>query len=127
MADFKRIITAVPNAASNTSLTSSFTVPGEFSHFAVLIPASSGWCVTTTVHVSVQGSVDNTTFYDVGYSQNPATATSSFALWETVNSHAVSGALVICEAMQFTPYAKLRFSNTATAAANFYVLGRKFD
>ena len=129
MADFKIIKRVYPNAASDTSLSSAFTVPPEFSHFALVVPPTTAWCVTATCHIQIQGSADSgTTYYDVAYSQNPATATSSCPLWEVVNSHVASGAIVICEALQFVPMARLRFTNTATASTTpFVVFGRKFD
>jgi hypothetical protein len=129
VADFKIIATAYPDAASNTSLTSAFPISGGFSHFAIMIPAAAGFCATATCNVRVLGSDSQTgTFYPIGYSNNPATTTSGFALWESAGSCAVGGAIVICEALQFSPgWAKLQFVQTATAASGFKILGRKFD
>jgi len=129
MADFKIVANPSLNAASDTSLTSAFTVPGEFSHYAIKVPPLSGWCATVACcNVRIMGSDSPTgTFYDVGYSNNPATTTSGFALWEMASSSAISGGIVICEALQFTPYAKLKFTSTATANTAFMIFGRKFD
>ena len=130
MADFKKIITAYPDAASNTSLTSAFTVPGEFSHFAINVPAMSVWAATIACgNVRVLGSPTLTgTYVPVGYSNNPATTTSGFAVWESGMTACISGGIVICEALQFVPYAKLQFTGTMTAATSpFIVFGRKFD
>lgn len=128
MADFK-LIKAPQATATGVSVTSGFTIPTEFTHFSLYVPPSSGWCVTTTCNIFVQGatSIDGT-YYDVGYSQNPATATSGFPLCHTANSVAVSGGFVIFEGPQFIPFMRLRFSNTITVAAGGWQLyGRKFD
>ena len=130
MADFKTIITAYPDAASNTSLTSAFKVPGEFSHYAIKIPPMSTWAATVACgNVRVLGSDTLAgTYYPVGYSNNPATSTSGFAMWETGMTACISGGVVICEGLQFVPFAKLQFTGTMTAAASpFIVFGRKFD
>lgn len=128
MAEFKLVKTPVC-AATGVSVTSAFTVPAEFTHFAVYIPPSTGWCATTTCNVRIQGSTSiDGTYYDVGYSNNPATSTSGYALWEAPSSAAVSGGFVICEALQFVPFARLRFTNTATVVAGGWAIyARKFD
>ena len=126
MATFKVVATAKPDAASNTSLTSAFQVPGEFSHFAVLLPAN--FAITATCGVRILGSDSLTgTYRDVIYSNNPATATSGLAPWQSPGSAAVSGAFVICEALQFVPFAKLQFQQTCTANTGFVIYGKKFD
>ena len=129
MASYVKIGTFTMNAASNTTLTSALEVPGEFSHYAIVIPSgATSWCTTTTVNVRVLSAVDSSsTYYQVGYSNNPATSTSGFALWEAGNSACINGGVVICEGMQFAKYAKLQFSNVATGVTNFVLMGRKFD
>lgn len=129
MPTFKLIATATPNAASNTSLTSAFAVEPDFTHYAIMIPSAAAWCATTTCGIKVMASDSQTgTFYSVGYSNNPATSTSGFALWESAGSASVGGGIVICEALQFAPgWAKLQFTQTATANASFKIFGRKFD
>lgn len=129
MATFKLMAVAVPNAASNTSRTSAFAVPGEVSHFMIQVPAATTWCVTTTCAIHVMGSQSQTgTFTEVAYSNNPATTTSGHAIWSTAGSATVSGAMIICEALQFVPgWAQLRFVSTVTAATNFNIYARKFD
>lgn len=130
MADFKVIVNAVPDAASNTSLTSAFKVMGEFSHYAIKIAAQTTWSATAACgNIRVLGSDTLTgTYVPVGYSNNPATTTSGFALWETGMTACVSGGVVICEALQFTPFAKLQYTGTMTAAVGqFVIFGRKFD
>ena len=112
MANFVKIGTFTMDAASGTSLTSALRIPGEFSHFCLQVPSgATSWCTTTTVNIRALGADSAAgTFYQVGYSNNPATATSGFALFEITGD-----------------YAKLQFSNTATAATNFTLYGRKFD
>lgn len=127
MANFVKIGTFTMNAASNTSLTSVLTIPGEFTHFALKVPSGT-WAATATNNIRCLGSDTATgTYYQVGYSNNPATSTSGFALWEVANSAVVNGGWVIGEAFMFTPFAKLQFANTATASTNFTLYGRKFD
>ena len=127
MPAFKLIATAAPSAASNTSLTSAFAVPADFTHYAIQMPAS--FAITASCGLKVLGSDSATgTFYEIGYSNNPATSTSGFAAWSSAGSCAVSGAIVICEALQFAPgYAKIQFQQTATANTNLQIYGRKFD
>lgn len=126
MATYKLIATVYPDAASNTSLSSAFAVPGEYTHFMIEMPNLRA--ITATCGMQVQGcdSLDGT-YYTVGYSNNPATATSGFRAWDAGTT--TPGSMVICEALQFVPgYAKIKF--TATLTANAYcarVFGRKFD
>lgn len=130
MANFVKIGTFTMDAASGTSLTSALRIPGEFSHFCLQVPSgATSWCTTTTVNIRALGADSAAgTFYQVGYSNNPATATSGFALFEIANSACINGGRVISEGFMFTgDYAKLQFSNTATAATNFTLYGRKFD
>ena len=130
MADFKIIATAAPDAASNTSLTSAFKVPGEFSHFAIKVATMTTWAATIACgNVSILGSDTLAgTYYPVGYSNNPATTTSGFAVWESGMTACINGGIVICEGLQFVPFAKLKFSATMTASVGqFVVFGRKFD
>lgn len=129
MATFKQIAVAKPNAASDTSLTSAFYVPPEFSQFVIKIPAL--FAVTGTCNVQVLGSDSQTgTFYPIMYSHSPATSVSNYtaSIWKTCASAACSGAWVICEAMAFVPgWAKLQFVSTATANTDFVIYGRKND
>ena len=127
MATFKYITTAFPDAASNTSLTSAFTVPGEFSHFAVEVPA--GMLITATGNIRIYGANSATgTFREVVYSNNPSTATSGNSPAGEIGLSSVrSGAFVITEGLQFVPFAKFFFTNTCTANTGLKVYGRKFD
>lgn len=127
MADFRRLQAITMDAASDTSLSSAFQVQGEFSHFALEVPSTSGWCVTSTCNIRLMGSQSETgTYYNVGYSNNPATSTSGFSLWEVPQSAALGG-IVISEGFQFVKWGKLQFTSTATAATDFILYGRKFD
>ena len=127
MADFKFILAATPDAASNTSQTSVFTIPGDFSHFVVEVPALM--LVTATGNIRVLSAQSPTgTFRAVVYSNNPATATSGnqFA-GEMSTSSIASGAMIINEAIQFVKFGRFQFSNTCTANTAINVYGRKFD
>jgi hypothetical protein len=125
MATYKLIANAMPVAASDTSLTSAFAVPGEFTHFMIQFP--SAMAATTTCGIQVLGSDSASgTFYTVGYSNNPATATSGFRAWDCGTDS--PGNIIICEALQFVPgFAKLKFTNTLTANTGINIWGRKFD
>lgn len=125
MAAFKKIVAAT--IATDGSVTSGFHVPGEFSHFSVMIPTATAWCVTATCQIRILGADSATgTYREIGYSNNPATATSGFRAWDTGGDG--SGKLVICEALQFAPgFAKIQAVNTATASTEFVVYARKFD
>jgi hypothetical protein len=128
VADRKLIAEVCPNAASNTSISSSFQVPAEFTHFFIEIPQTNSWCVGASSGVRVQGaSTQNGTYRTIAYSHNPSTAVIG-AQAEWISGSAATGFNVICEALQFSPpWARLQFVNTATAVATFNVYGRKFD
>lgn len=127
MALQKYVGTLYPDAASNTSLTSAWAVPGEFSHFVVEIPANMLVTTTGNVRWLGAGTVDGT-YKQILYSNNPATSTSGGAfVGETPNSAAVSGAMVVCEAFQFTPFIKAQFSATCTANTGINVYAKKWD
>lgn len=117
------------DAASNTSLTSQFLIPGEFAQFAVRVIPTSAWCITATCNVRLLAtdSQSGTTFYPVGYSNNPSTSTSGFPLWEIPQSATLSGGVVIAEGLGFAKWGKFQFTKTATAATAFIVYGRKYD
>jgi len=129
MATFKKIAEATPDAASDTSLTSAFYIPPEFTDFAMSIPPN--FANTGTCNVQVLASETKTgTFYPVMFSHMPATSTSNYtaAIWKTNASAACSGAWVISEAFEFVPgWAKLQFVTTCTANTGFVVYGRKND
>ena len=127
MATVKQIAVANADAASNTSLTSAFAVDGDFSHYFVAIPTTVVWSVTGTGGIGILGSPTETgTFRQVAFSSNPATATTGSADW--ISGNDAGNKMIICEALQFVPgWAKIQFTNTATAATEFVIYGRKFD
>lgn len=125
MAIFKQIATAYPNAASNTSLTSEFTFSTEYDQYAILVPPLIANTATCGINVMAYDSV-NAAYYDVVYSNNPATATSGLYPWASPASAACTGAFVMCEALLFVPgQAKLKFLNTMTANTSIRIYGRK--
>lgn len=125
MATVKLIATVSPAAASDTSLSSAFAVPGEFSHYFVACPSAFG--NTSTAGFAVQVSDTQTgTYYNVAYSSNPSTSTTGSTNWNSGGE--AGGKAIICEALAFSPgWAKLQFTRTCTANTSFYVYGRKFD
>lgn len=127
MATVKFIADVLPNAASNTSLSSAFQVPGDFSHYMLAMPVAASLFITATGGVAIQVSDTSTgTFRNVAYSNNPSTTTTGTKNWESGND--AGGKLIICEALMFSPgWAKLQYTNTATAAVTTTVFGRKFD
>lgn len=128
MRTFKLVATAMPSAASNTSLSSAVPIPLEFDEYAIQIPAL--FAVTATCGVGVLVSETETgTYYPVVYSNNPSTAACGLVeqTWQSPASAACGGAMVICEALRFSPgYAKFQYLNTATAntGAAIKVFGR---
>ena len=97
---------------------------GEFNRFAVALPQVTSVFTTEAVNCRLHGSPDQgTTYFTVGYSNNPATATSGFRAWEA--AVLAWGSMVICEAGLFTPYARLSFTATATAAGEAYIFAGK--
>lgn len=90
--------------------------------WALVVPSYSSWCVTATCNVRMEGSLNGSTFYGIGYSNSPATATTGFQNWEVAAD--AGGKMVICEAAQFTPQLRISVTNTATAAAEFYLIGK---
>lgn len=127
MADVKLIATVYPAAASNTSLSSAFQVPGEFSHYFIKMPTTASWSVTTTGGVALMiGETETGTFYQVAYSSNPSTSTTGSVNW--ISGNDAGGKMIICEGLAFSPgWAKLQFTTTATAQVAFSIYGRKFD
>jgi len=97
---------------------------GEFNRFMVALPAGSSYFATEVVNCRMQGSPDNgTTWHTIGYSNNPATATTAFTPWEAPQD--AWGSACICEAALFAPYVRLTFTATATAAATCYIYAGK--
>jgi hypothetical protein len=125
MPDYKLIANAYPDAASDTSLTSAFRVPGDFSHYCLFFPTSM--CAAANCSLQLLGGSSETgTFYTMGYSNNPATSTSGFRAWDCGADSPGKG--ILCEMMQFVPgYAKLRFLSTCTANTAIEVWGRLFS
>jgi hypothetical protein len=99
---------------------------GEYNRFAVVFPASTQAKFTAALtYVKPQMSLDEgTTWVDIGYSNNPSTATTSFALADFPVSSVVGGS-VICEAALFATYFRVAFSTATTAAGDIYVMAGK--
>lgn len=127
MSDFKFIASANVDTASNTSLTSGLAIPGNFSHFAIEVPAAM--LVTSTGNIRVLGARSLTgTYTQIVYSNNPATSTTGNAFAGEVSySGVASGTWMINEALMFAPFVKFQFTNTATANTAINIYGRKFD
>lgn len=140
MALMKQIATATMDAASNTSLTSAFFVPGEFQQFLLRLPPCANWSATASCGINILGSpTQGGAFYQVGYSNNPATVSSAWSPWSAAGSATVSGCNIICEALAFLPgvvdssqsqaagaWAKVQFLQTVTMATDIAIYGRKF-
>ena len=128
MRTFKLVATASPDAASNTSLTSGVAIPVEFDEYALQIPSNFAVTATCGVRVLVSDSLTGT-YYPVVYSNNPATAACGLVeqTWQSPASASSEGAMVICEALRFSPgFVKFQYLNTATAntGAAIKVYGR---
>lgn len=126
MSERRVVQVAYPDAASNTSLTSAFAVPKEYSHFAIVLPGLFANTATCGVGILTSDSPTGT-FRKIAYSNNPATVTSTQVFWDTPASAAISGAVIVCEALMFAQeYAKLQFTNTVTANTAFKIIGTNF-
>jgi hypothetical protein len=91
---------------------------GEFTRFAIQFPTTNP--LTGAADISAQGSYALAgTYATIGYSNSPATATSTFVPWGAPQTS--WGSMVICEAALFTRFFKLKFSTAATAAGEVYI------
>jgi hypothetical protein len=98
---------------------------GEFTRFALALPQVTSVFATEAVNTRMQGSPNlGTSWFTIGYSNNPATATSGFKPWEAaVNAW---GSMVICEAALFSPYVRLSFTGgVTTQATNAFLFAGK--
>src|SRR5580765_5818647 len=98
MSDFKFIASANVDTASATSLTSAIAIPGNFSHFAIEVPALM--LNTATGNIRVLGGRSLTgTFQPIVYSNNPSTTTTGNAFaGEVAYTGVISGTWMINEA-----------------------------
>lgn len=111
------------DAASVTSLTSALAVDGQFDEFALQIP-SGIWASTATANIRMLGSNSATgTYYQIQYSNSPATTTSVAKFWEVSMSTVVNGGIVKIDTV-VPAYVKLQFTATATITTDFILLGR---
>lgn len=116
-------IYTVPVAVNAKSSTSGVYIGNDRpTLWAMQVPTATVWCITATVNVTLLGSIDDVNYRQVGYSNNPATATSGFRAWEVPQGG--DNAFVICEAAQFMPYVKIQITNTATVAVDFTLIGK---
>ena len=111
--------------ATGASVSSRFDLgKGEFTRFAVALPQVTSVFATEAVNCRMNGTVHSgTTYFAIGYSNNPATATSGFKPWEAAQNS--WGSMVICEAALFAPSVQLSFTALATQAASFYIFAGK--
>ena len=99
----------------------------DFTIFGIVVPTNTVWCGTTTCNVRLNMALTPSgtagqTFYEIGYSNNPSTATSGFKAWEAGAD--TSAKLVICEAAQFARYVKVSLTQTATVSVTFHIVAR---
>lgn len=92
---------------------------GEFTRFAIEFPTTNP--LTAAADITAQGSTDDgTSWSTIGYSNNPATATSGFEQWDTGQDS--WGNTVICEAALFAKDFRVKFATAATTASEVYIL-----
>lgn len=107
---------------TDTSVTSGIQLLDRPAIWSLEIPTMAIWCKTATCNVRLEGSTDGTVFRPIGYSNNPATATSGFKNWEAAADQ--PSQFVICEAAQFPPYIRVSVTQTSTASAEFRLVGK---
>lgn len=118
------VYTATVSSGTASSSTEIDIGQGEFNRFMVGLPAGSSFFATEIVNTRIQASPDKgTTWFTVGYSNNPGTATSGFKPWEAAQDS--WGSASICEGALFAPYVRFDFTATATAAADVYLFAGK--
>ena len=113
------------NIATGASYTADIAIgEGEFNRFALGLPQVTSVFTTEVVDTTMQGSPDSgTTYFTVGYSNNPGTATTGFTAWGSPQD--AWGSMVICEAALFAPMVRVKFSVAATASASVYLFAGK--
>ena len=116
-------IYTVPVAAGATSSASGVHIGNDRpTLWSIEVPSYSVWCITATCNVKLLGSVDDSTYRTISYSNNPATTTSGTRAWEVPADG--SNTFTLCEAAQFVPYVKVQVTNTATVAVDFRLVGK---
>ena len=122
-----RAVVYTAGLATGASATTAVNLgEGEFNRFAVYLPSGPTDTFTTeAIDITFQGSVDGgTTWHTIGYSNNPATATSGFRAVEAGRDS--FGSAVICEAALFATDFRVKFSSAATAGTDaIYVVAAK--
>lgn len=110
--------------ATDTSKTSALNIQYDRPVlWALEVPTMSVWCKTATCNIRLEGAATETgTYRTIGYSNNPATATSGFKAWEVAGDS--NSAWIICEAAQFLPFVKVSVTNTSTASTEFRLVGK---
>lgn len=93
---------------------------GEFNRFAIQFPSTNP--LTASADITCQQSTDGgTTWSTIGYSNNPATATSGFEQWDCGADS--WGNTVICEAGLFAAGSfRVKFATAATTSSEVYIL-----
>jgi len=120
-----RVMVYTANIATGASYTADVDLgKGEFNRFAIGLPQVTSVFTTEAVDITMQGSPDDgTTYFTVGYSNNPATSTSGFKAWGA--GQLSWGSMVICEAALFAPMVRVKFGSAATASGNVYIFAGK--
>lgn len=122
-----RLVVYTAPIATGASHTNSVNLgQGEFNRFCVYLPSGpTDTFITEAVDINFQGSVDGgTTWHTIGYSNNPATATSGFRAVEAGRNS--FGSAVICEAALFATDFRVKFSTACTVGTDaYYVVAGK--
>lgn len=91
---------------------------GEFTRFAIQFPSTNP--LTALADITAQGAVSqNGTYAPIGYSNSPATATSTLVMWGAPQGS--WGDIILCEAAMFVRYFKVKFGTAATSASEVYI------
>lgn len=108
---------AIDSGASHTAAVN--LGQGEFNRFAIQFPSTNPLTASGDI-TSQQSTDDGTTWSTIGYSNNPATATSGFEQWDCGADS--WGNTVMCEAALFATDFRVKFATAATTASEVYIL-----
>lgn len=115
-----RIVEMSLSMATGASYTSHVNLgEGEFNRFALIFPSTNPLAAAADINAQLSDD-GGTTWYTIGYSNNPSTATSGFKAWDC--GQASWGKAVMCEAAIFARDFRLTFGSAATTAATIKVI-----
>ena len=117
-------VITVPIAAGASHTTGFNIGDGEYTRFGIGFPSTNPLTASADI-TAQQRFADTSTWFTVGYSNNPATATSGFKAWSAGRDS--WGNVVYCEAGELANDLRIKFGTAATSASEVYVILGKED